>query len=474
MKPIIDFSAVRILVLGDVMLDRYWYGPTKRISPEAPVPIVKVEREEDRPGGAANVALNIVALNAQATLLGLIGDDDNGQTLQKQLVDQRVDCHFVHHPKAPTTTKLRLISHQQQLIRADFEEGFPNFDANRLHNRFIEALPDCQAVILSDYAKGVLDDPQCYIQACKAAGKPVLIDPKGNDFNRYRGASLITPNLSELEAVVGPCANQQALVEKGLALIAEYELDALLITRSEQGMTLLQSHQPPSHLPAQAHEVYDVTGAGDTVISMLACALAHGQPLANATQLANLAAGIVVGKLGTATVLPEELHAHLHADHPTNPPLVNEQQLLQQIAASRQQGESIVMTNGCFDILHAGHVAYLQEAAQLGDRLVVAVNIDATVRALKGADRPVNPLQNRMQVLAALTCVDWVVTFEEETPERLICAVQPDFLVKGGDNDPDQIPGAQCTREAGGQVAVMQYVDGISTTQIIHAIKART
>jgi D-beta-D-heptose 7-phosphate kinase/D-beta-D-heptose 1-phosphate adenosyltransferase len=468
-----DFSTAQVLVLGDVMLDRYWHGATSRISPEAPVPVVKVNDQEGRPGGAANVALNIVSLGSQSILLGIIGDDEPGQLLQQSLQQQAVDCRFYQHAECPTITKLRVVSRQQQLIRLDFEDGFPNVDTQQLQDTFAQALNDCQVVVLSDYGKGTLVDIQHYIQAARAAGKAVLVDPKGTDFTRYRGASLITPNLSEFEAVVGACPDEQTLVEKGLALLAECQLESLLVTRGEHGMTLLQAGQEPFHLPTQAREVFDVTGAGDTVIATLASALAAGQSLAQATQWANLAAGIVVGKLGTATVSPKELEHAVAAQQATDHGVVDEATLMQSLAAARSRGECIVMTNGCFDILHAGHVTYLEESAALGDRLVVAVNIDETVRALKGADRPVNPLQNRMRVLAALSCVDWVVPFTEETPERLICAVKPDFLVKGGDNDPDKIPGAQCTREAGGQVAVMSYINGVSTTQIVDSIREK-
>jgi D-beta-D-heptose 7-phosphate kinase/D-beta-D-heptose 1-phosphate adenosyltransferase len=293
------------------------------------------------------------------------------------------------------------------------------------------------------------------------------------DFSRYRGATLITPNLAEFEAVVGHCPNDDVLVQRGQNLISELDLQALLITRGEHGMSLLQRDREPHHLPAQAREVFDVTGAGDTVIATLAAGLASGLPMDSATQLANTAACVVVGKLGTATATVQELAQALAAQRTVDHGVVEEGALMDAVGAARARGETVVMTNGCFDILHAGHVTYLEEASKLGDRLVVAVNVDETVRALKGADRPVNPLRNRMHVLAALGCVDWVVPFSEETPERLICEVAPDYLVKGGDNDPDKIPGAKCVREAGGSVAVLTYVDGVSTTRIVDSIRER-
>ena len=473
MKELLDFSQSRVLVLGDVMLDRYWHGGTSRISPEAPVPVVKVDEEEGRPGGAGNVALNISALGGGATLLGLAGRDQPGDILERALKLAGVDSRLQRQSEFPTVTKLRIISRHQQLIRLDFEDGFPGLDMATLRSAFEQALTECQVVVLSDYGKGTLSDVAGFIRSARDAGRTVLVDPKGTDFGRYQGASLLTPNLNEFEAVVGACADEADLVERGERLIERLDLQALLVTRGEQGMTLLQRGREAHHLAAQAREVFDVTGAGDTVIATLATGLAAGLPMDSATQLANTAACIVVGKLGTATANVRELAQALAAQRTTDHGVVNEGQLIDALDAARARGETIVMTNGCFDILHAGHVTYLEEASKLGDRLLVAVNIDQTVRALKGADRPVNPLENRMHVLAALGCVDWVVPFSEETPERLICEVAPDYLVKGGDNDPEKIPGARCVREAGGQVAVLTYVDGVSTTRIVDSIRQK-
>ena len=473
MKELLDFSQSRVLTFGDVMLDRYWHGGTSRISPEAPVPVVKVEVEEGRPGGAGNVALNIAALGGKATLVGLAGQDEAGDILERQLTQAGVGCRLVRQSQFPTITKLRIISRHQQLIRLDFEDGFPGVDNDQLMRTFEAALGDCNVVVLSDYGKGTLQDVAGFIRVARAAGRQVLVDPKGVDFSRYRGATQITPNLAEFEAVVGHCPDDDALVERGQNLISELDLQALLITRGEHGMSLLQRDREPHHLPAQAREVFDVTGAGDTVIATLATGLASGLPMDSATQLANTAACVVVAKLGTATATTQELAQALAAQRTIDHGVVEEEALLDAVAAARVRGETIVMTNGCFDILHAGHVTYLEEASKLGDRLLVAVNVDETVRALKGADRPVNPLRNRMHVLAALGCVDWVVPFSEETPERLICEVAPDYLVKGGDNDPGKIPGAKCVTEAGGSVAVLTYVDGVSTTRIVDSIRER-
>jgi len=469
-----DFSKARVLVVGDLMLDRYWHGATSRISPEAPVPVVHVRDIEERPGGAGNVALNIAKLGAQSTVLGLTGDDDAANALEQGLQAAGVKSSFVRLNENATVTKLRVISRHQQLIRLDFEDGFIGQDISGQEAEFAKLLDQHDVVVCSDYGKGTLRNVQSLIALCREKKIPVLIDPKGTDFDKYSGASLVTPNLAEFEAVVGTCANEDELVEKGQQLCVQCDFEALLITRSEHGMTLIQKDGEVFHLPTRAREVFDVTGAGDTVISTLAAALAAGDDRHNAIVLANLAAGIVVGKLGTASVTPEELYQEIHKHIAVKRGVVSQQELITAASQCRQRGEVIVMTNGCFDILHAGHVTYLQQAREQGDRLIVAVNVDETVRKLKGEDRPVNPLEHRMRMLAALECVDWVLPFEEETPRRLICEVLPDVLVKGGDNDPDKIPGGDCVRENGGEVRVLSYVEGVSTTEIIGTIRGRT
>ncbi|ANE74668.1 bifunctional D-glycero-beta-D-manno-heptose-7-phosphate kinase/D-glycero-beta-D-manno-heptose 1-phosphate adenylyltransferase HldE [Dickeya solani] len=468
-----DFRHAGVLVVGDVMLDRYWYGPTSRISPEAPVPVVKVDTIEERPGGAANVAMNIAALGAGSRLVGLTGIDDAARALSAKLNEVNVKCDFVSVPTHPTITKLRVLSRNQQLIRLDFEEGFDSVDPQPMIERIQQALPKIGALVLSDYAKGALVHVQSMIQTARAAGVPVLIDPKGTDFNRYRGATLLTPNLSEFEAVAGRCKDENDVVERGAKLLADLDLSALLVTRSEQGMTLLQPGKAPLHLPTQAQEVYDVTGAGDTVIGVLAAALAAGKPLEEACFLANAAAGVVVGKLGTSTVTPIELENAIRGRADTGFGVMTEAQLKDAVALARQRGETVVMTNGCFDILHAGHVSYLANARRLGDRLIVAVNSDDSTKRLKGPSRPVNPLTQRMIVLGALEAVDWVVPFEEDTPQRLISEVLPDILVKGGDYKPEDIAGSKEVWANGGEVRVLNFEDGCSTTNIINTIKAR-
>ncbi|MDX1303410.1 bifunctional D-glycero-beta-D-manno-heptose-7-phosphate kinase/D-glycero-beta-D-manno-heptose 1-phosphate adenylyltransferase HldE [Photobacterium sp.] len=466
-----DYDQADVLVVGDVMLDRYWYGPTARISPEAPVPIVKVDQVEERPGGAANVAMNIAALGGHARLVGLTGIDEAAKALTEKLSSLDVRCDFVSLAEYPTITKLRVMSRGQQLIRLDFEEGFHDVDAEQILPRLEQSLPHVKVVILSDYAKGALEHIRSMIELAHEAGVPVLIDPKGADFERYRGATLLTPNLSEFETVAGKVRSEEELVEKGLALIDRFDLDALLVTRSEHGMTLLQKGQEPLHMPTQAQEVYDVTGAGDTVISVLAASLAAGKSLSDACKLANAAAGVVVAKLGTSTLSTIELTDAIYGCQDTGFGVMAEQQLQLAVEAAKRRGEKVVMTNGCFDILHAGHVAYLNEAAKLGDRLIVAVNSDASVRALKGPGRPVNPEDRRMAVLAGLGAVDWVVSFTEETPQRLISEILPTLLVKGGDYKPEEIAGGKEVIAAGGEVRVLNFEDGCSTTEIIESIR---
>ncbi|MFC0267509.1 bifunctional D-glycero-beta-D-manno-heptose-7-phosphate kinase/D-glycero-beta-D-manno-heptose 1-phosphate adenylyltransferase HldE [Kushneria aurantia] len=470
------FAGTRVLVVGDVMLDRYWHGPTSRISPEAPVPVVRVDDAEDRPGGAANVALNIAALQGGVTLAGLIGRDDNAAILDRLLAAAGIDSCFQRSFDLPTITKLRVMSRNQQLIRLDFESPLGEVSTDELLAVVTERLVGSDLMILSDYGKGTLAQVQALIAAGRAAGKRVLIDPKGHDFSRYRGASIITPNLAEFEAVMGRCDSDETLAERGEALRAELALEALLVTRSERGMTLIREGQPPLHLATRAQEVFDVTGAGDTVIGVLGLALAAGATLPDAMLLANLAAGLVVAKPGTATVSAEELQAALHAEHGEAPDhgVIAPAALASAVRLARAHGERVVMTNGCFDLLHAGHVSYLEQARALGDRLIVAVNDDASVRRLKGEGRPITPLAQRMAVLSGLRAVDWVVPFAEETPAALIETLLPDILVKGGDYRVEQIAGHEAVLAAGGEVRILGFEAGLSTSATIASIVGRS
>jgi D-beta-D-heptose 7-phosphate kinase / D-beta-D-heptose 1-phosphate adenosyltransferase len=464
------FERATVLVAGDVMLDRYWFGPASRISPEAPVPVVRIDEIEERPGGAGNVAVNLAALGVSTRLVAVTGDDEAAAGLERLLRAAGVETRLVARTGAPTITKLRILSRNQQLIRLDFERALDAGAAQLLAAQFVGLLEGSGAVVLSDYGKGALAEVRGLIETCRAAGVPVLVDPKGNDFGRYRGATVITPNQAEFEAVVGSCRDEEEFAARGERLRSELGLAHLLVTRSEKGMTLV-SAEGPTHLPAEAREVYDVTGAGDTVIAVTAAGLALGLPMATAAGLANLAAGIVVGKLGVASVTPGELSHALHLRGKGGRGMVSEAELLALVAEARRRDERVVMTNGCFDILHAGHVAYLEEAKTLGDRLIVAVNDDDSVRRLKGAARPVNPLEDRLAVLAGLAAVDWVVPFSEDTPERIIRSVVPDVLVKGGDYRPEQVAGGDCVIRAGGEVRILPFRSGRSTSGMIERIR---
>ncbi|QDD91393.1 bifunctional D-glycero-beta-D-manno-heptose-7-phosphate kinase/D-glycero-beta-D-manno-heptose 1-phosphate adenylyltransferase HldE [Pseudomonas oryzihabitans] len=468
------FDLAPVLVVGDVMLDRYWHGTTSRISPEAPVPVVRVDQHEDRPGGAANVALNIAALGAPAYLVGVTGQDEAADALTDSLRAAHVQVRFQRIAQQPTIVKLRIMSRHQQLIRVDFEEPFDT-DAQALASDTAAMLAGVKVLVLSDYGKGALKNHQALIQLAKARNIPVLADPKGKDFSIYRGASLITPNLSEFEAIVGVCADDAELVAKGNELMARLDLGALLVTRGEHGMTLLRPGQAALHLPARAREVFDVTGAGDTVISTLAAALAAGEELPQAVALANLAAGIVVGKLGTAAISAPELRRAVQRSEGSERGVLTLEQLQLAIEDARAHGEKIVFTNGCFDILHAGHVTYLEQARAQGDRLIVAVNDDASVTRLKGPGRPINSVDRRMAVLAGLGAVDWVIPFSENTPERLLEQVRPDVLVKGGDyKSVEEVVGAQIVQGYGGEVRILGLVENSSTTAIVERIRNRT
>ena len=466
-----DYSKCKILVAGDVMLDRYWTGNTSRISPEAPVPVVHVQELQDRAGGAANVALNIASLGVNVKLLGIVGTDDAASKLAQLLREGQIESNLLGMERCATITKLRVLSRHQQLMRLDFEDDSLISGGEALASNALKMLEAVDVVVLSDYAKGSLMHSLKIINAARKAKKPVIVDPKGSDFTKYRGATVLTPNLSEFEAIVGKCDSEDSLVAKADNLVRELELDALLITRSEKGMVLVEKGKEAYFLPTQARDVYDVTGAGDTVVGVLAASLSAGVSLRNSATLANTAAGIVVSKLGAQSVSIAELKYGLELSQPVDHGVVDEDKLDSLVTKCKENKQTVVFTNGCFDVLHNGHIAYLEEAAQLGDRLIVAINDDDSVRKLKGAHRPVNPLSDRMAMLAALRCVDWVVPFSEDTPERLITRLLPDVLVKGGDYQPEEIAGASAVKNNSGNVKVLSFIEGYSTSALIQRIK---
>ena len=447
------------------MVDRYWHGDAQRVSPEAPVPVVAVQGVEDRPGGAANIALNVASLGARCTLLGCVGQDAAGQALRRTLQAAGVVCDFVEVPDWPTILKVRIISRQQQVLRSDFEAPLPETAAKALAAKLRSHLSGAQALVIGDYDKGAVVDPCGQIAAAKAAGAFVVVDPKFKSFDNYAGASLLKPNRQEFIAAVGACADLNALAEAAQSLCRTLDLGAVVVTAGAAGMMVVEG-DAVRHLPARPVEVFDVTGAGDTAAAALGVAAALRWPVLDCARLANIAASLVVAKSGTAAVSGPEL-AFAAAGQGREGAALSEEQLLLAVAAARQAGEKVVFTNGCFDILHAGHVAYLEQASRLGDRLVVALNDDASVRRLKGAPRPVNALQRRLRVLAALKFVDWAVSFAEDTPRRLLRLVRPDVLAKGGDYQSHEVVGADIVTAYGGDVAVLGLVEDCSTTAIL-------
>lgn len=468
MTTLPDMASGNVTVIGDVMLDRFWSGGSRRISPEAPVPVVKVMSQEDRAGGAGNVAVNLAHLGLNVSLVGLCGEDDHARALRACVEAAGVRWN-VMPCGGETIVKLRVLSRNQQLLRMDFESPLASYGNDLFVGYARQHLADADLVVFSDYAKGSLSMVGRLLELCREMDKPTLVDPKGLDFDRYRGATVLTPNLNELEAIVGPCHSEAVLVEKAEALRASLDLQAILVTRSEAGMTLVRSDGPPEHLTASAREVYDVTGAGDTVIAVLAGCLSAGLSLSESAQFANQAAGIVVAKLGTASVTPAELEsvAASGEESVNKKGVVTEADLLVELEQIKSGGQRVVMTNGCFDILHPGHVAYLQQASAEGDVLVVAVNDDDSVRRLKGSSRPVNPVEDRMSILEALSCVDFVVPFSEDTPARLIEAVSPSVLVKGGDYQVEEIAGHESVLASGGRVITLDFVPGHSTSNVL-------
>lgn len=465
----INIKPCHVLVVGDLMLDKYWMGDITRISPEAPVPVVNVKKEETRIGGAGNVALNTKALTAKTSLLGLIGQDEAGERIKALLNEQQIDHYLQQTAEVPTTTKLRVLSQRQQTIRLDFESAHHVISKKQLLDYYSQVIADVDVVIFSDYQKGALSDITTLIEIANTQQVPVLVDPKGHDFSIYRGADLIKPNRKEFEWVVGPCETQQDMIEKGQALIQAHEIAALLITLGEDGMLLIEANGETHAIPASSGELVDVTGAGDTVIATFAVAKASGKSNPVAMHLANLAAGVAVSRLGAVPVTLSQLtSAYMHAQ-PIAYGITEPKELAKAVQAVQAQGQRVVFTNGCFDILHAGHVSYLEKAKALGDKLIVAINSDESIKRLKGPSRPISPLLSRLKVLATLRPIDWVVVFEEDTPEALLSLIKPDVLVKGGDYTEDGIVGAEIVKAYGGHVQAIQHdYLHLSSTQLIN------
>ncbi len=476
-----DYARCTILVIGDVMLDRYLWGDVNRISPEAPVPVFHIKRRSVVPGGAGSVVLNVIGLGAAASLLGVTGRDENGRTLKRLLGEPGIRPFLLEDANRPTITKTRVVSRGQQLLRIDDEDTMVLDDALKamaiaVADREIRAV---SAVILSDYGKGFFDTPgltEAVIAMAGDAGVPVIVDPKGKNWDRYAGASCLTPNTAEFEQVLGaPVASDDALAGAMRGVRDRYAISNLLVTRGALGMCLVGEDGKPHFIPSIAREVYDVSGAGDTVVATLAVGIAAGRRYLEAARLANVAAGIVVGKLGTQPIHVLELKAAVAAGGEPLSARIN--QKARSLAAATLQVQAwkaldmkIVFTNGCFDLLHPGHIHVLNAAKGCGDKLVVGLNSDASVGRLKGDRRPILGETDRAAILGALDCVDLVIIFEEDTPITLIEALEPDVLVKGADYRPENVVGKEFVESHGGRVHLVPVVDGHSTTRLARKV----
>ena len=464
------FDSAKVLTVGDAMIDRYWHGDAKRISAEAPIPVVEVKEIEDRLGGAANVALNVSTLGAESYLVAATGSDVAARELKDKLNASNIHSTLLKDPLKPTTIKVRLVSQNQQIVRADFEE---NFDIS------VESLVSAatnfdriDTVILSDYDKGLLADPQALIKEYVSRKIPVLVDPKHKDFSLYQGATLVKPNINELRHAIGSWDSEQDMIKKVKSLLEKFSWSAVLITRASDGMTLVELGAQ-THFPARTRDVYDTSGAGDTVISVLGASVSSGFTLKDSVGLSNIAAGIVVGNFGVTSISGPELREEvsLIEKQSYNQGGMSVEQLVSAVRDSKAKGDRIVFTNGCFDILHAGHVNYLEEAKREGDKLIVGLNSDESVARMKGKGRPINTIDRRMKIIASLEVVDWVVCFDEDTPESLIELISPNVLVKGGDYSVDQILGSEHVRSSGGEVKVLSFIEDCSTSILVEKIR---
>jgi D-beta-D-heptose 7-phosphate kinase/D-beta-D-heptose 1-phosphate adenosyltransferase len=479
------FGQLKVLVIGDIMLDRYIHGDVERISPEAPVPVLRHARRYERAGGAANVAMNLAGLGCQTLLGGFWGSDSEQTELAAILKHAGIDTVGVVSSSLPTISKTRIVGRTQQLLRLDIEsrDAPPAAEAHRLQERATELVAKVHAVILSDYAKGALSAALCeaVIRVARSAGIPVLADPKTPDFSKYTGATTVCPNLGELAAATGvPAHHTEDILAAGQALVTEHDFKFLTVTMSEKGISVLRPASSGNtgiyHSPARAREVFDVSGAGDTVIATLAACLAGGLQVETAVELANLAAGIVVSKVGTVPIARHELVAALTPSSgvTAGEKILDLERIKLRVAEWRASGETIVFTNGCFDLLHVGHITLLEDCHRFGSKLVLGLNADASVCRLKGPTRPIVAERERARVMAALASVDAVVLFEEDTPLELIRALKPDVLVKGGDYTIETVVGHEDVIAYGGRVEIVPTVEGFSTTNIVKKLTANS
>ncbi len=470
-----DIKIPKILVIGDVIVDTYWHGITTRVSPEAPVPILLKNKDEDiRLGGACNVALNIASLGGQVELIGVIGDDNNGAIVEEILKKKGIKTFFVKQKDFNTIKKMRILSRNQQLLRLDSEEKINEIESKKIVDLLQLRITKNDIFVFSDYGKGTLLFIEDLIANIKMSEKEkkIIIDPKGTNFSKYKNASIITPNLNEFREIVGPWENDSEFNKKANNLLNQLNLNALLITKGGEGISLfIKNKVQPINTPSKAKEVYDVTGAGDTVIATLTYYLGIECPLIDAVKIANLAAGIIVGKAGTAIINKYELKNKLIHKKKGNKVVAKLNELAEELEFNRKLGKKIVFTNGVFDIIHYGHIKYLNKTKECGDILIVAVNDDNSVKMLnKGAGRPINCIQDRMAVLEGFSAVDWILAFSESTPEKIIKYLKPDFLIKGGDYKINEIAGYDYVLSYGGIVKTIPFEEGYSTSKIIDKI----
>ncbi|NVJ91318.1 MAG: D-glycero-beta-D-manno-heptose-7-phosphate kinase [Methylocystaceae bacterium] len=470
---------VEVLCVGDIMLDRFIYGSVERISPEAPIPIMRIEKEDSMLGGAGNVVRNLLSLGTNARFCGLIGEDEAGRTIAGLLnEDDHCTANLLMDDTRPTSIKTRYMASNQQMLRADQESiaALSEKHQSDLLLDVAESLGEVNVMVLSDYGKGVLegDIPGHLIHLAKKAGIAVIVDPKGTDYSKYRGATLVTPNRKELsEASRMACDSDQSIVAAAQSIIENCGIENVLATRSQDGMTLVTKAGDVVHLPTQAREVFDVSGAGDTVVASLALALALKADLIDGAKLANLAAGIVVAKTGTASVFADELIDAIHHQdlNDVEAKILNRDSAKERVQHWQRQGLSVGFTNGCFDLLHPGHISLLKQSGAQCDKLIVGLNSDASVQRLKGPERPIQNEMARATVLSSLACVDLVVIFDEDTPMDLLSRLLPDVLVKGADYTIDQVVGADLIQQNGGRVFLAQLEDGFSTTNTVNKLK---
>lgn len=470
MNVLDNFLNAKILVVGDIIYDKYWFGDINKISPEAPIPILNFQREEMRLGGAANVAANIVALGGNAMLIGCLGDDRQGKKVEKDLNEAGISNKLIFLKNQSTIIKQRIISQRQHIVRVDFDHGYKDVPDTNFFKLISENINNYDLIILSDYGKGTLSSIKKIISLAKSIGKKIIIDPKGNDFSKYENASILTPNFYEFTNIVGFCNSEEDIVLKGKTLCNKLKLDYLLLTRGAKGMTLISNNEIPLHLDAVTRDVFDVTGAGDTVLATLALCISSGFEVKKALYFSNKAASLVVSKFGTSTILLEDLKKVFVNKHIHRNKFLTSNELKKEIKLLKKSGKKIIMTNGCFDILHMGHIRYLKEAKELGDILIVALNSDISIKNIKGINRPINDEISRLEVLAALEFVDIITVFNENTPIEVIKVIKPNILVKAGDYKLNEIAGSSIVKKYNGQIKLLTYYEGYSTSNAIKKI----